>query len=134
MKCFSCLPHVGPMTFKDSSLSHPLWHFVDFPFKPEGEPESLHTIPPLHPNVLTAIAENERVAKSEPERRGITLTWLFHLVGDIHQPLHDVQLFTREYPDGDRGGSNICVRLAEDRSALRLQRFWGWVSDIEPEC
>ena len=111
---------------KDPSLSRPLWHFVDFPFKPEGEPPSVKTIPPLNPNLLTAIEENERAAqsRSEAEKRGIALTWLFHLVGDIHQPLHAVQLFTREYPDGDRGGSDICVRAVENRQALRLHRFW----------
>jgi S1/P1 Nuclease len=46
------------------------------------------------------MAENERVVKkdSDGERRAIALTWLFHLVGDIHQPLHTAQLFTAEYP------------------------------------
>jgi len=47
-------------------------------------------------NILTALAENEGVVKNEndPEPKAITLAWLFHLVGDIHQPLHAVQLFT----------------------------------------
>jgi hypothetical protein len=42
-------------------------------------------------NILTALAENERVVKNEidySERRAIALALLFHLVGDIHQPLH----------------------------------------------
>jgi hypothetical protein len=41
-------------------------------------------------NILTAMAENENVVKkeSDPERKAIALAWLFHLVGDIHQPLH----------------------------------------------
>jgi hypothetical protein len=45
------------------------------------------------------MAENERVIKNEndPERKAIALAWLFHLVGDIHQPLHAVQLFTVDY-------------------------------------
>ena len=50
--------------------------------------------------------------------------WLFHLVGDIHQPLHMVQLFTREYPNGDRGGNEICVRVTPDRGAIDLHRLW----------
>ena len=47
-------------------------------------------------NILTALAENENVVKNEndSEQKAIALTWLFHLVGDIHQPLHAVQLFT----------------------------------------
>jgi len=32
------------------------------------------------------------------------LTWLFHLIGDIHQPLHSTALFsTKLFPEGDRG-------------------------------
>jgi S1/P1 Nuclease len=63
-------------------------------------------------NILTAMAENERVVRigTDPEQKAIALAWLFHLVGDIHQPLHTAQLFTVEYPKGDRGGNEICVR------------------------
>jgi hypothetical protein len=47
-------------------------------------------------NILTALAQNESVVKNEKEieRKAIALAWLFHLVGDIHQPLHTAQLFT----------------------------------------
>jgi hypothetical protein len=64
-------------------------------------------------NILTALAENESVVKkgSNPERKAIALAWLFHLVGDIHQPLHTAQLFTVDYPNGDRGGNEICVQF-----------------------
>jgi S1/P1 Nuclease len=57
-------------------------------------------------NVLTALAENQIVVKNEPdaERKAIALAWLFHLVDDIHQPLHTAQLFTIEYPEGARVG------------------------------
>jgi hypothetical protein len=57
-------------------------------------------------NILTAMAEKQDVVKNanDPERKAIALAWLFHLVGDIHQPLHAVQLFTVEYPEVTRGG------------------------------
>jgi hypothetical protein len=66
-------------------------------------------------NILTALAENERVVKNEndAERRAIALAWLFHLLGDIHQLLHTAQLFTVDYPKGDRGGNEICVRVTQ---------------------
>jgi hypothetical protein len=56
---------------------------------------------------------NESVVKNQndPERRAIALAWLFHLVGDIHQPLHTAQLFIVDYPQRDRGGNEICVRV-----------------------
>ena len=49
---------------------------------------------------------------------------MFHLYGDVNQPLHDVQLFTRQYPNGDRGGGDFCIRIAQDRAPLSLHRLW----------
>jgi hypothetical protein len=68
--------------------------------KPEGQPASVKIREPEPVNILTALAENEGVVKksSDGERKAIALAWLFHLVGDIHQPLHTAQLFTPEYP------------------------------------
>jgi S1/P1 Nuclease len=80
-------------------------------------------------NILTAMAENESVVKQETdgERKAIALAWLFHLVGDIHQPIHTTQLFTVEYPKGDRGGNEICVRVRQERQPMDLHRFWDGV-------
>ena len=111
---------------RDPTESHLPWHYIDFPFKPEGEPANIQAIQPPEKNILTAIAANEHVVRtgSDPARRGVALAWLFHLVGDVHQPLHAIQLFGREYPNGDRGGGNFCVRVAEDRAPLSLHRLW----------
>jgi hypothetical protein len=80
-------------------------------------------------NILTAMTENESVVKSknDTERKAIALAWLFHLVGDIHQPLHTAQLFTVEYPQGDRGGNEICVRVTQAGQPMDLHRFWDGV-------
>jgi S1/P1 Nuclease len=98
---------------QDKAQNRPPWHFINIPFKPEGQPASVQTREPEQVNILTAMAENERVVRNEadPERKAIALAWLFHLVGDIHQPLHTAQLFTVEYPHGDRGGNEIYVQL-----------------------
>ena len=111
---------------RDKAENRLPWHYVDFPFKPEGEPASIQAMEPPEENILTAIAENERILQTgtDPARRGVALAWLFHLVGDIHQPLHSAQLLTREYPNGDRGGGDFCVRVAQDRAALSLHRLW----------
>jgi hypothetical protein len=75
------------------------------------------------------MAENERIVKNEtdPERKAIALAWLFHLVGDIHQPLHVSQIFTLDYPNGDRGGNEICVRVTQFGQPMDLHRFWDGV-------
>ena len=72
------------------------------------------------------MVENQRIVATEnnAERKAIALAWLLHLVGDIHQPLHTVQLFTSEYPKGDRGGNEICVRVTQEGRPMDLHRFW----------
>jgi S1/P1 Nuclease len=80
----------------DRAQNRPRWHYVNLPFKPEGQPDTVKVREPDPVNILTAMAENESVVKNEndAERRAVALAWLFHLVGDIHQPLHTAQLFT----------------------------------------
>jgi hypothetical protein len=45
----------------------------------------------------------------------------------VHQPLHTVQLFTREYPNGDRGGNEMCVRAPFKAAPIELHRLWDGV-------
>ncbi|MGH8527138.1 MAG: S1/P1 nuclease, partial [Gammaproteobacteria bacterium] len=105
------------------------WHYINWPFKPEGQPASVQIREPEPVNILTALAENESALKKESdgERRAVALAWLFHLVGDTHQPLHTAQLFTVEYPQGDRGGNEICVRVTQAGQPMDLHRFWDGV-------
>ena len=102
----------------DKQQHRALWHYINWPFKPDGQPPTVQIREPEPVNILTALAENESVVKNEsdPERKAIALAWLFHLVGDIHQPLHTAQLFTVDYPQGDRGGNEICVRVTQARA------------------
>src|SRR5215813_2059208 len=99
----------------DKQHHRALWHYINWPFKPDGQPPSVQTKDPEPVNILTAMAEKERIVRNgtDTERRAIALAWLFHLVGDIHQPLHTAQLFTVDYPKGDRGGNEICVRVTQ---------------------
>jgi hypothetical protein len=62
--------------------------------------------------------------ENEAEQKAIALAWLFHLLGDIHQPLYMAQLFTVEYPQGDRGGNEICVRVTQAGQPMNLRKFW----------
>src|SRR5262245_6952733 len=45
---------------------------------------------------------------ASPQDCAVMLAWIFHTVGDIHQPLHGAALVsTRLFRDGDRGGNSI---------------------------
>ena len=103
--------------------------------KPDGQPASVQIREPEPVNILTAMAENESVIRNgtEPERKAIAIAWLFQLVGDIHQPLHTAQLFTVEYPQGDRGGDEICVRVTQAGQPMDLHRFWDRSDYLKPK-
>ena len=60
-------------------------------------------------------------------KRGVALAWLFHLMGDIHKPLHAIQLFSREYLNGDHGGIEMCVRTSLKGAPIQLHRLWDGV-------
>src|SRR4029077_13287983 len=38
-----------------------------------------------------------------------------------------VQLFTVDYPNGDRGGNQICLRVTQTGQPMDLHRFWDGV-------
>jgi hypothetical protein len=44
-----------------------------------------------------------------PSDAALAYCWLFHLVGDLHQPLHAITLVCERFPEGDRGGNSIPV-------------------------
>lgn len=62
--------------------------------------------------------------------RAVELMWLFHLVGDTHQPCHCAQLFDPEkFPDGDRGGNGVMIlglkqKSPGDMNSDVLHAFW----------
>src|SRR5215831_12271213 len=106
-----------------------LWHYINWPFKPDGQPPSVQTKEPESVNILTAMGDNQRIVANETnaERKAIALAWLFHLVGDIHQHLHTAQLFTVDSPNRDTGGNEICVGGASAYSEVD-EVLWDSVS------
>lgn len=68
-------------------------------------------------------------AKAPLAQRALALSWVLHLVGDAHQPLHAVALFSqRLFASGDRGGNEI---IARERGSLHV--LWdGVLGNDEP--
>lgn len=101
-------------------------HFINFPFKPDGQPASVRTKEPRAVNVIKAFQEKEQVLGSGATRaeKAQALSWIFHLVGDVHQPLHTAALFTAEFGGGDLGGNLFKVREEEGADEVALHSFW----------
>jgi hypothetical protein len=75
--------------------------------------------------VLFGIGQAEKKltsSKTSQEERAIFLSWLIHLTGDSHQPLHCASLFTDTQPNGDKGGNDFYVKPAV--RGIRLHSLW----------
>ena len=108
---------------KGGQYDHPNWHFVDYPLRPPGFP--MEPGPSPTNDVLAGIAQCETFlsdTNASPEVRAVHLSWMVHLVGDLHQPLHAASLFTDAYTNGDRGGNDFYVKA--DKDGIRLHGLW----------
>ncbi|MBN4072895.1 S1/P1 nuclease, partial [Crocinitomix catalasitica] len=107
------------------SPQHRRWHYINYPIyltetdrryyknnipvnvvlKAEGEVSDDW-------NIAQAFEYNLSLIKSDSlAEKAIALCWLFHLIGDIHQPLHSSALFNeRRFIKGDLGGNAISVK------------------------
>ncbi len=106
-----------------AEFSKPDRHFIDLPFVVPG---SGITPPALkEENAVNGIKEQKKIASNAGDRtmRGIAVTWLFHLLGDIHQPLHTVTRYSNNFPTGDRGGNLAMVRV-HGGSVVQLHPMW----------
>ncbi len=107
--------------------NHNAWHVIGIPWVPEGVSLSTPPTPPPPENLLWAFRENLRIvqdpAASDAER-AVALCWIFHLAGDLHQPLHTISLFSPVFPRGDRYGTRFWVREDRVQNAITLHVFW----------
>ena len=106
-----------------SPYDHPEWHFIDYPLRPPSFP--LEPDPRPTNNVLFGVAQCEKTlsdTNADPELRAVYLSFLIHLIGDMHQPLHCESFFDAEFPDGDRGGNDFFVK--PEQRGVRLHGIW----------
>lgn len=78
-------------------------------------------------NLVAAYQHNVEIVQSAAAdtEKAIALCWIFHLMGDSHQPLHAASLFTTQFPEGDRGGNLFYIRPNPSSTAtVNLHSFW----------
>ncbi|MCU1336520.1 MAG: hypothetical protein JWO19_2101 [Bryobacterales bacterium] len=111
----------------DSQFDHPEWHYINYPYRPPGQPRSVPAPDPAGENIVTAFQRNVAIVQSAAadDQKAVALCWIFHLMGDSHQPLHTVALFTTQFPDGDRGGNLFYIRPdPSNPTTQNLHAYW----------
>src|SRR5262249_33646350 len=58
------------------------------------------------------------------EDKAVAASWVFHLIGDIHQPMHAVSYFSSDkaFQTGDLGGNKFGVRVGNEK--WKLHAYW----------
>jgi len=113
----------------------PTWHYIDFPLYVDDSdrlafadrlPVNISTeyptkTPPEKMNAYQAIRDCQKVlaGNASADVKARAYCWLFHLVGDVHQPLHSTALFSEYYFNyGDRGGNEIPLARGRNLHSL----------------
>lgn len=60
--------------------------------------------------------------KSEEDGQSLALRLLIHFYGDIHQPLHCSDRYTKDKPKGDKGGNDFALK--NHYTANELHAVW----------
>lgn len=122
----------GDPTFYPPDLHRDRWHYINLPYKPDGQPDDVQTAPPDEISIFRGYEANlARLGTTTPDTdRAVALCWIFHLIGDVHQPLHTTSLFTTQFQKedgkliGDRGGTRFYIRAREEGSVISLHKLW----------
>ena len=124
-----------PDDIRKTPDDRPLWHYIDIPIIAPGYTPDPIALLLVRPNAETQIlAETALLTtlNATDAERGTALCWVEHLVGDVHQPLHDTSLFSPLFPKGDRGGNSELLAdgavatdpLEAEANPHRLHALW----------
>ncbi|HEX8130474.1 MAG TPA: S1/P1 nuclease [Pyrinomonadaceae bacterium] len=114
--------------FKGDSLNdeYENWHYINYrpffdgiPVRPEVGPEPTNVLDRLNWCINTLRRGTGR-DKTDAE----VLGFLYHLIGDVHQPLHATTRYTAKNPDGDAGGNGFAIQMPPEARIRNLHAFW----------
>lgn len=118
-----------PDDIRPTPWSHPEWHY-------QGHVASGWTwFPYVAGDAAKAFDQNAAIAfdpKQPAGERAIALCWLFHLTGDIQQPLHAGHRMTWRWMLTDRLGTIAFVRPNEGDQPLELHQYWDHAAEDAP--
>ena len=103
---------------------HPTWHIALEAFDPAHSEANQRAVRGAAVEAFALNLNVARDAKASPRERAVALCWLFHILGDMHQPLHSSELFSNIWPEGNAGGAYAFVIDPETRKPVTLHWFW----------
>jgi len=110
----------GGMDFWDA------WHFYDRPVNEDGLNILINNISNTYNSMDTLaralyVLDNDTGINST--ERALFIRFVIHVIGDIHQPLHNTNFYNDTYSTGDMGGNLMNVTLLNG-TEYELHGYW----------
>jgi len=116
-------------TFPDEARRTPFgsgektkWHYINYQFNPTNLPVPEMVVPNAEQKLKELIGSVANEINAE--QQALDLCWLFHILEDIHQPLHTTALFDPFHKKGDKGGNDTYFTFTDGAKPIRLHSFW----------
>ena len=135
-----CQAAIWPDQIKGSDYNFPFvnesWHYVKFRVdfvnghnttRSSSESDILYALgwaKRIMVQKWSANSGNEGFRYTD-ESKAIAFSWILHLIGDLHQPLHCANLYNALLKNGDSGGNAIYIRKKNSaKTAYSLHSYW----------
>ncbi|GET91236.1 p1/s1 nuclease [Leishmania tarentolae] len=102
------------------------WHYITTPYYTD-ENYTLAVSPVQTVNVASVIPMLQTAMETSTANSNVivdSLALLLHFMGDIHQPLHNANIFSNEYPESDFGGNKQSVIIDSKGTKMSLHAYW----------
>ena len=117
---------------KGSIFDRPTWHTARWPIVNRDAPPEATAVAEARKGrpagqAIEALVMNYAMlssAETNHSERASALAWLLHLVGDIHQPLHVSDQYSKEFPAGNGAGTLEYVMDPINGIPMPLHLLW----------
>ena len=117
---------------KGTIHDRPTWHTARWPIVAKDAPPEAKAAAAARKGrpagqALEALVMNYAMlssAETNSAERASALAWLLHLVGDIHQPLHVSDQYSKEFPAGNAAGTQEYVMDPVNDKPIPLHLLW----------
>ena len=121
-----------PDDAKFTPNDRPTWHSARWSVLADDAPPEAQALvdsrggQPLGNAIESLVLNSSMLGNPEakPEERALALSWMMHILGDIHQPLHVSDLISASFPTGNAAGTLSYVWDPLRDSAMPLHILW----------
>ena len=126
---------------KFTASDEPTWHTARWPIVAEDAPPEAVAAADARQGkpagqAIEALTLNFAMLsnpESSPKERVQSLCWVFHTMGDLHQPMHVSDLFSKEFPAGNAAASMSYVEDPVRGTPIPLHILWDMNALRSPE-